>query len=177
MEWLSYTIRTETEAEEAVTAMLAGLGIESLEIIEADPLSAEDKALLFLAPDAELQPDEAVPEGELQVRFYLHSALDPDTAVPAQEGGDTDDSYTVHDRRYSPEEIRALEEAVEAGLRELEALGCLNKAVMNEAFPAKKSGGTSGKNTRSRSKRTGSSSARPGARYRPKRRPGSKRGG
>lgn len=134
MEWLSYTIRTETEAEEAVTAMLAGLGIESLEIIEADPLSAEDKALLFLAPDAELQPDEAVPEGELQVRFYLHSALDPDTAVPAQEGGDTDDSYTVHDRRYSPEEIRALEEAVEAGLRELEALGCLKKAVMERGL-------------------------------------------
>ena len=55
MEWLSYTIKTETEAEEAVSAMLGELGLESLEIIEADPLSAEDKALLFLAPDAELQ--------------------------------------------------------------------------------------------------------------------------
>ena len=50
MEWLCYTIKTETEAEEPVAAMLGGLGIDSLEIIEADPLSAEDKALLQSQP-------------------------------------------------------------------------------------------------------------------------------
>ncbi len=134
MEWLCYTIKTETGAEEAVTAMLAGLGIDSLEIIEADPLTAEDKALLFLAPDAELQPDEAVPEGELQIRFYLHSALDPDEAAAAQEGEDTDDSYTVHDRRYSPEEIYAVETAVESGLWELKAAGFIRDAVMDRGL-------------------------------------------
>ncbi len=77
MEWLSYTIKTETEAEEAVSAMLGELGLDSLEIIEADPLSAEDKALLFLAPDAELQPDAAVPEGELQIRLMPKAATIP----------------------------------------------------------------------------------------------------
>ena len=134
MEWLCYTIKTEPEAEEAVTAMLAGLGIDSLEIIEADPLTAEDKALLFLVPDAELQPDEMLPEGELQIRFYLHSALDPDTAAAPQEGENTDDSYTVHDRRYAPEEIFALENAVESGLRELKAAGFLQNAVMERGL-------------------------------------------
>ena len=134
MEWLSYTIKTELEAEEAVTAMLAGLGIESLEIIEADPLSKEDKALLFLAPDAELQPDAALPEGELQIRFYLHSALDPDAEIMAQDGDDTDDSYTVHDKRCSPEEIRAVEDAAEEGLRELKALGLVKQAVMERGI-------------------------------------------
>lgn len=134
MEWLCYTIKTEIEAEDAVTAMLAGLGIDSLEIIEADPLSADEKALLFLAPDAELQPDAAVPEGELQIRFYLHSALDPDaeTAPQAEEG--TDDSYTVHDRRCSPEEIAALEAAVESGLEELRESGLIRKAAVERGI-------------------------------------------
>ena len=65
MEWLRYTIRTEEAAEEPAAAMLGELGIDSLEIVEADPLSEADKALLFLDPAAELQPDEAVPKGEM----------------------------------------------------------------------------------------------------------------
>lgn len=130
MEWLCYTIKTETEAEEPIAAMLGGLGIDSLEIIEADPLSAEDKALLFLAPDAELQPDAAVPEGELQIRFYLHSALDPEASAAPQDAEGSDDSYTIHDRRYSPEEIRALETAAAEGLEELKALGLVKKAEL-----------------------------------------------
>ena len=134
MEWLSYTIKTTPDAEEPVTAMLAGLGICSLEIIEADPLTAEDKALLFLAPDAELQPDETVPAGEMQIRFYLHSALDPDAEIAPQAGEDTDDSYTVHDRRYTPEEIAAIEEAVENGLKELKTLGLVQTAVMERGL-------------------------------------------
>ena len=131
MEWLCYTIKTETEAEEAVTAMLGGLGIDSLEIITADPLSEEDKALLFLSPDAELQPDEALPEGELQIRFYLHSALDPEGSAAPQEAADSDDSYTIHDRRYSPEEIRQLEAAAADGLARLKDLGLVKNAVLD----------------------------------------------
>lgn len=130
MEWLCYTIKTETEAEEAVTAMLGELGLDSLEIIEADPLSADDKALLFLAPDAELQPDEPIPEGELQIRFYLHSALDPETSAAPQDAADSDDSYTIHDRRYSPEEIRATEADVRDGLERLQALGIVRNAEL-----------------------------------------------
>ncbi len=134
MEWLSYTIKTETEAEEAVSAMLGELGLDSLEIIEADPLSAEDKALLFLAPDAELQPDAAVPEGELQIRFYLHSALDPEASAAPQDAEDSDDSYTIHDRRYSPEEIRAIEAAVADGLEKLKAMGIVRRAELESGI-------------------------------------------
>ena len=132
MEWLSYTIRTEEAAEDVVAAMLAGLGIDSLEIIEADPLTARDKALLFLEPDAELQPDETIPKGELMVRFYLHSALDPTEETPAQSGAETDDSYTIHDRRLAPEEILSLEAAVEDGLRQLKADGFLKEASLEK---------------------------------------------
>jgi len=134
MEWLCYTIKTETEAEDAVTAMLYGLGIDSLEIIEADPLSEEDKALLFLAPDAELQPDAVIPEGELKVRFYLHSALDPDTSAEPQAAADSDDSYTIHDRRYSPEEILTLEAAVAEGLGELKNKRLVKKAELERGI-------------------------------------------
>ena len=134
MEWLCYTITTETEAEEAVSAMLGELGIDSLEIIEADPLTAEDKALLFLDPAAELQPDETVPEGELKVRFYLHSSLDPEEETAAQEGTDTDDSYTIHDRRYTPEEICSIEAAVREGIRRLKEEGFLQKASLESSL-------------------------------------------
>ena len=130
MEWLRYTIRTEEAAEEPAAAMLGELGIDSLEIVEADPLSEADKALLFLDPAAELQPDEAVPKGEMLIRFYLHSALDPDESAAPQSGEGTDDSYTVHDRRYAPEEILAIEEAVRDGLEKLKAEGLIRTASL-----------------------------------------------
>ena len=123
MEWLCYTIDAHEEDEEAVIAMLSARGIDSLEIIEADPLSAEDKAAMFLEPDAELQPDAPLPEGRIRIRFYLHSALDPDSPIQAQSADFADDSYTIHDRRYSPEEILQIEQAVRSGLEELSVQG------------------------------------------------------
>ena len=132
MEWLCYTISAEEKAEETITGMLSELGIDSLEIIEADPLSAEDKAAMFLEPDAELQPDAPVPEGTLKIRFYLHPADDPDPEISAQAAEGTDDSYTIHDRRYTPEEIRFIEHEVKIRLDELQAEGVIGKALLSK---------------------------------------------
>ncbi len=131
MEWLRYTITAKEEDEESIVGMLSSLGLDSLEIIEADPLSEADKAAMFLEPAAELQPDAAVPEGSLQIRFYLHSVLDPEESAQAQSGDGTDDSYTIHDRRYTPEEISSLEQAVRQRLEQLREEGLAGEASLD----------------------------------------------
>lgn len=132
MEWLRYTITGREEDEERLTSALTSLGLDSLEIIVADPLSDADKAALFLEPAPELQPEEAVPKGCLKIRFYLHSVLDPDPAVMAQTADYADDSYTIHDRRYTPEEIRQIELEVGSRLDRLMEEGVIGETLLEK---------------------------------------------
>ncbi len=69
MKWEKYTIRTTTEAEDFVSSMLADLGVEGVQIEDNIPLSAEEKAQLFIDILPELPPD----DGEASVSFFLEA--------------------------------------------------------------------------------------------------------
>lgn len=70
MEWSKYTIKTLTTAEDAISGMLAELGIYGVEIEDNIPLSEEDKKTMFIDILPELPPD----DGTAFVSFYLASA-------------------------------------------------------------------------------------------------------
>lgn len=67
MKWNKYTIETTTAAEDYMSAMLADLGIEGVEIEDNIPLSKEDQADMFIDFLPELPPD----DGVSHVSFYL----------------------------------------------------------------------------------------------------------
>lgn len=67
MKWNKYTIETTTTAEDYMSAMLADLGIEGVEIEDNIPLSKEDQADMFIDFLPELPPD----DGVSHVSFYL----------------------------------------------------------------------------------------------------------
>lgn len=69
MKWEKYTIRTTTEAEDFVSSMLADLGVEGVQIEDNIPLSAEEKAQLFIDILPELPPD----DGAASVSFFLEA--------------------------------------------------------------------------------------------------------
>ena len=76
MKWIKYSIQTTTAAEDFLSAMLADLGVEGIEIQDNVPLSEEEQAEMFIDFPPELGPD----DGLSQVHFYLdvdedHSAL------------------------------------------------------------------------------------------------------
>ena len=75
MKWNKYTIETTTAVEDYMSAMLADLGIEGVEIEDNIPLSKEDQADMFIDFLPELPPD----EGVAKVSFYL----DEDDDIPA----------------------------------------------------------------------------------------------
>ncbi len=76
MKWNKYTIKTTTQAEDFLSAMLDELGIEGIEIENNIPLGEADMAKMFIDFLPELPPD----DGTSYVSFYLedgkdHSAL------------------------------------------------------------------------------------------------------
>ncbi len=123
MFWIEYTLHGAPEAEDALCGLLAELGVESLEIEGGLPPTAEEMEEMFADSAPELQPDE-LPE-ECWIRFYLHPDWDRDegAAEPQEETGAEDDSYTVHDRRLSAEEIFAFEQQLRDGLAVLQEKG------------------------------------------------------
>ena len=66
MKWNKYTIETTTAAEDYMSAMLADLGIEGVEIADNIPLSKEDQAAMFIDFLPELPPA----DGVSHVRIY-----------------------------------------------------------------------------------------------------------
>ena len=67
MKWNKYTIETTTAAEDYMSAMLADLGIEGVEIEDNIPLSKEDQRICSIDFLPELPPD----DGVSHVSFYL----------------------------------------------------------------------------------------------------------
>ncbi len=107
MEWHKYSILIEPEQEDAVTAMLCGLGIEGVEIEDGMIPSEEELGQMFVDLSPELAPDELPDTGEPKISFYLRINGGKDAAQP-QTGDASDDSYTIHDRLWLPEEEQAL---------------------------------------------------------------------
>ncbi len=73
MEWIKLTLETTTEATDLVSATLAELGIEGIEIEDKIPLSEEDKSRLFI----DILPELGEDDGVALISFYV----DPDTDI------------------------------------------------------------------------------------------------
>ncbi len=80
MKWNKYTIETTTAAEDYMSAMLAELGIEGVEIEDNVPLSAADQTQMFIDFLPELPPD----DGVSRVSFYLEDNGGDDTELLKQ---------------------------------------------------------------------------------------------
>ena len=83
MKWNKYTIETTTAAEDYMSAMLADLGIEGVEIEDNIPLSKEDQADMFIDFLPELPPD----DGTARVSFYLDEDEDTEEKLKAVREG------------------------------------------------------------------------------------------
>ncbi|MCR5273550.1 MAG: 50S ribosomal protein L11 methyltransferase [Lachnospiraceae bacterium] len=77
MKWIKYTIKTTTAAEDFISASLAELGINGIEIENNVPLSKEDQADMFIDFPPELPPD----DGVSLVSFYLGEDEDYETVL------------------------------------------------------------------------------------------------
>lgn len=72
MKYNKYTIKTTTEAEDIISAVLSDIGINGIEIEDAIPWTDEDRQNMFV--DELVLPD--IPEGEAHISFYLESDSD-----------------------------------------------------------------------------------------------------
>lgn len=72
MKWDKYTIKTITDAEDILSATLADLGVEGVQIEDKVPLSQEDKERMYIDILPQLPPD----DGVAYVSFFLASGED-----------------------------------------------------------------------------------------------------
>ena len=72
MQYNKYTIKTITEAEDIISASLAELGIEGIEIEDKIPLTEEELAGMFV----DIMPQGEKDDGIAYVSFYLDAAED-----------------------------------------------------------------------------------------------------
>lgn len=72
MKWNKYTVKTIDEAEDIVSATLAELGIEGVEIEDKVPLTEDEKAKMFV----DILPDAPDNDGIAYLSFYLDPDID-----------------------------------------------------------------------------------------------------
>lgn len=72
MKWNKFTIKTTTEAEDYLSAMLDEIGVEGIEIEDNVPLSKEDQSAMFIDFLPELPKD----NGTSRVSFYIDADKD-----------------------------------------------------------------------------------------------------
>ena len=77
MEWKRFTIHTTEEAEEPVTALLAELGIEAVEVMDKRPFSAEESGGLYGDVVPEMPEDDHLAE----LSFYMEEDADCDSLL------------------------------------------------------------------------------------------------
>ena len=67
MKWKKYTLETTTDAVDMISATLAELGIEGVEVEDNVPLTESETKGMFIDILPELPPD----DGTARVSFYL----------------------------------------------------------------------------------------------------------
>ena len=72
MQYNKYTIKTITEAEDIISATLAELGIEGIEIDDKIPLTEEELKGMFV----DIMPEGEKDDGIAYVSFYLDADVD-----------------------------------------------------------------------------------------------------
>ena len=122
MIWRKFTIHTTTEAEDILSANLAELGIDGVQIEDRIPLSEEDTKGMFIDILPEIGPD----DGTAKVSFYVE-VLDPEqkqdrlTKVQKMmEDPAVDASYMPNTSNvYTPQELKKLLQEVQETLDEM----------------------------------------------------------
>ena len=122
MIWRKFTIHTTTEAEDILSANLAELGIDGVQIEDRIPLSKEDTKGMFIDILPEIGPD----DGTAEVSFYVE-VLDPEqkqdrlTKVQKMmEDPAVDASYMPNTSNvYTPQELKKLLQEVQETLDEM----------------------------------------------------------
>ena len=77
MKWNRFTVKTKTEAEDIVISTLAEVGIEGVEIQDKQPLTAEDKAQMFV----DIMPEGPADDGVAYLNFYLEEDADKEAIL------------------------------------------------------------------------------------------------
>lgn len=114
MFWNKYSlILSEISQIDSLTALLYSLGIEGVEIQDGQIPTAAELDRMFVDLSPELAPDEMPLVPEPKIHFYLR--VSPGEEAAPQEGENTDDSYTIHDKLWLPEEEQMLLARLEAG--------------------------------------------------------------
>lgn len=114
MFWNKYSlILTNLSQVDPLTALLYSLGIEGVEIQDGQIPTASELDRMFVDLSPELAPDEIPQVPEPKIHFYLR--VSPGEETLPQEGENTDDSYTIHDKLWLPEEEQMLLARLEVG--------------------------------------------------------------
>ena len=116
MVWRKFTIHTTTEAEDILSANLAELGLDGVQIEDKIPLSEEDTKGMFI----DILPDMGPDDGLADVSFYVE-VLSPEDkqdriekAKKYMEDPSVDASYMPNTSNvYTPAELKKLLEEVE----------------------------------------------------------------
>ncbi len=77
MKWNKYTIKTVSGAEDVISAILADLGVQGVEIEDKQPLTEQEKQQMFVDILPELPED----DGVAYVSFYLEPGEDNETVL------------------------------------------------------------------------------------------------
>ena len=83
MRWNKFTIKTTTEAEDYLSAMLDEIGVEGIEIEDNIPLSKEDQSTMFIDFPPELPED----DGTSKVSFYIDEKEDYEEILEQVKAG------------------------------------------------------------------------------------------
>ncbi len=83
MDWKKYTIKTTTEAEDFISAMLMEVGIEGMEIEDNVPISEEDMKKLYI----DILPVLPIDDGVAYVSFYLEEDKNEEDYLPQVKEG------------------------------------------------------------------------------------------
>ena len=83
MRWNKFTIKTTTEAEDYLSAMLDEIGVEGIEIEDNIPLSKEDQSTMFIDFPPELPQD----DGTSKVSFYIDEKEDYEEILEQVKAG------------------------------------------------------------------------------------------
>ena len=96
MKWDKYTIATTTAAEDIISAMLSGLGIEGVEIENNVPLTKEETGSMFIDFPPQLPPD----DGTSRVSFYLEAGQNHEGLIQDVQDALADEAGAVCGYRH-----------------------------------------------------------------------------
>ena len=83
MRWNKFTIKTTTEAEDYLSAMLDEIGVEGIEIEDNIPLSEADQSAMFI----DFPPETGEDDGTSLVSFYIDEKEDYEEILEKVKAG------------------------------------------------------------------------------------------